>query len=209
MSGIGPVLWVRQARIGWPGQVVAAGLAFEAWPEETVVLAGPSGAGKTTVLRAVTGLLPLLGGEVRRGSGRLGVAFQEPRLLPWCSVFENVLFPLGRRPGARHRDRARELLERLGLGDRLDARPGELSGGMCRRVSLARALAVEPELLVVDEPFAHLDEGWADRVEELLAGAASGGAAVLVAAHQPERIARLATFTVALGCLPVHGGTAR
>jgi NitT/TauT family transport system ATP-binding protein len=132
---------------------------------EFVSLLGPSGCGKSTLLKIVAGLRRPTSGSVRlsgapAGPGSVGFVFQEPTLLPWADVARNVDLPLRLLGVARREREARtaEALELVGLGDFARAHPRELSGGMQMRVSLARALAQKPRLLLLDEPFAALDE---------------------------------------------------
>lgn len=137
---------------------------------EFVSLLGPSGCGKSTMLRIVAGLTPPSAGECRltlddepgkaAPAGRIGFVFQDPTLMPWSTVTGNVLLPfrLARRLGAAERERAAEAIRAVGLGGFEGAYPHQLSGGMRMRVSVARALATEPDLLLLDEPFAALDE---------------------------------------------------
>jgi ABC-type nitrate/sulfonate/bicarbonate transport system ATPase subunit len=139
---------------GVAGRQILRNVCFSAARGEILALLGPSGIGKSTVLRIVLGLDPMFEGSIRRPPGRMGVMFQEPRLLPWLSVEENLL--LVRPAGARALDIA-ALLDDVLLPPVAKAMPGELSLGMARRVALARALAVDPETLVLDEPFASLD----------------------------------------------------
>lgn len=135
---------------------------------EFISLLGPSGCGKSTALRLIAGLItPSSGtvrvarhrGEVQPGHG-IGFVFQEPTLMPWTSVRENVRLPLklARVPKPEARARVDEALASVGLADFADAFPRELSGGMKMRVSLARALVTDPDILLMDEPFAALDE---------------------------------------------------
>lgn len=129
---------------------------------EIVALVGPSGCGKSTALRLLAGLEPPSRGEVRRtpGRGETSVVFQAPTLAPWLSARANAALPLelaGVGKGEA-RQRADAALARVGLSGAETARPAQLSGGMAMRVSLARALATEPKLLLLDEPFAALDE---------------------------------------------------
>ena len=135
---------------------------------EFVSLLGPSGCGKSTALRLIAGLSAPSAGAVivsrraARADGRhpIGFVFQEPTLMPWASVRENVRLPLklSRAPAADADSRVGEALAQVGLAEFADAYPRELSGGMKMRVSLARALVTDPDILLLDEPFAALDE---------------------------------------------------
>jgi NitT/TauT family transport system ATP-binding protein len=144
-----------------------------------VALLGPSGCGKSTLLRLVAGLDGAEGGSivvggrpVRRRAHPEAVAFvfQEAHLLPWRTLVRNVLLPLELRGMARaeSRDRALHMLEKVGLGDARERYPSQLSGGMQLRGSLARALVTEPRLLLLDEPFAALDEITRQRLDDLV-----------------------------------------
>jgi len=135
-------------------------------PSEVVSLIGPNGSGKSTLLRVIAGLLEPDRGSVHldgdRVSGpdpRIGLVFQEPRLLPWRSVADNVTYPLELAGWPRDRREARraELLRIVGLQSASAARPSQLSGGMRQRAAIARALALEPRVLLLDEPFSALD----------------------------------------------------
>ncbi|ADB51179.1 ABC transporter ATP-binding protein [Conexibacter woesei] len=137
---------------------------------EFVSLVGPSGCGKSTLLRIIAGLLAPSGGTVSiggqdpataRAAREFGFVFQDPVLLPWRTALENVELPaLVAKQGSKadRRAHARELLELVGLGDFAAAPPAALSGGMQRRVGIARALALDPSILLLDEPFGALDE---------------------------------------------------
>ena len=148
-------------------------------PGQFVSLLGPSGCGKSTVLRLIAGLEQPTAGQVRvdgrpaQASGAaMSYVFQEPTLMPWASVLDNVALPLRIRGMARRpaRDQAAEALAAVGLADRAAAYPAELSGGMKMRASLARALITRPAVLLLDEPFAALDEITRHRLnDELLA----------------------------------------
>ncbi|ACA20038.1 ABC transporter related [Methylobacterium sp. 4-46] len=164
-------------------------LAFAVEPGETLCLIGPSGAGKTTTLRILLGLDRDFEGRVSPDPAtlRIGIVFQEPRLLPWRSVEQNVRLALPRAERGRPLD---GLFEELGLTPWRDRFPGELSLGMARRVALARALALEPRLLVLDEPFVSLDDAAAAALRAAVFGAARRRrAAVLMVTHNvPEAL---------------------
>ncbi len=147
------------------GVQALAGTSLAVQPGEFVTLLGPSGCGKSTVLRLAAGLDNATSGRVdapalRDGQARTAFVFQESTLMPWASVYDNVWLPL--RLAGNGRDAARERIEAtlaaVGLSDFADAFPNELSGGMKMRVSIARALVTRPQLLLMDEPFAALDE---------------------------------------------------
>ena len=133
---------------------------------EFIAIVGPSGCGKSTLLRLVSGLLPVTTGTIevagRRVSGPLtdvGIVFQQPILLDWRTILGNVLFHIDMRglEVSKYEERARALLQQVGLADFADKRPYELSGGMKQRAAIARALVHEPPLLIMDEPFGALD----------------------------------------------------
>src|SRR5215472_7544875 len=137
-------------------------LDLEVREGEFLSLLGPSGCGKSTALRIIAGLLAPSTGSVTFPDGKpeIGFVFQEPTLMPWASALANARLPLDLKgmKASEAADRAAKALERVGLRDFENAYPRELSGGMKMRVSIARALAAEPKLLLMDEPFAALDE---------------------------------------------------
>lgn len=157
---------------------------------ERLALMGPSGCGKTTLLRIALGLQKPDSGSVARHAQRTAAVFQEPRLLPWRTAAENVNLVLSDR--ADTMPEAHAWLARLELSEAKEMFPTELSGGMQQRLSIARALAVKPELLVLDEAFKAMDEALYQRVLRLVSESA-GDAALLLATHSEEE-AR------ALGC---------
>jgi sulfonate transport system ATP-binding protein len=131
---------------------------------EIVAIIGGSGCGKSTLLRAVAGLDPATSGSVALDGvtitaphAKIGIIFQEPRLLPWLSVADNIGFGLGDLPATIRRERIAHALAKVGLTDKADAWPRELSGGQAQRVAIARALVPQPEVLLLDEPFSALD----------------------------------------------------
>jgi ABC-type nitrate/sulfonate/bicarbonate transport system ATPase subunit len=173
-------------------------VAFSAGPGEVLALFGPSGTGKSTALRIVMGLDHEYIGTVRRGAGRLGAVFQDPRLLPWMSVGDNLRL-VQSAPGY---DPAAALAD-VGLPDAANLMPGALSLGMARRAALARALAVDPSLLVLDEPCASLDPRTAAGLGGLLAARArSHGTTVLFSTHEIEHAFACADRVLVLGGSP-------
>src|SRR3954469_6181343 len=140
------------------------GVSLQVPPGEILVVIGGSGCGKSTMLRAISGLdtpsqgKVVLDGTVIRGPHeKIGIIFQEPRLLPWLRVADNVGFGLGDRPREERRSRVAGALGRVGLPDKATVWPRELSGGQAQRVAIARALVPRPEVLLLDEPFSALD----------------------------------------------------
>ena len=152
------------------GVLAIEGLQFSVAEDDFVCILGPSGCGKTTTLNLIAGLDTDFAGEIALGSSvagrRLGYVFQTPRLLPWRSVTENILLAAGN--DAQTAAKSAALLKEVGLAGFENAFPGQLSLGMQRRAALARAFAVEPGLLLMDEPFVSLDEATASRLRLLL-----------------------------------------
>jgi NitT/TauT family transport system ATP-binding protein len=150
------------------GTLALKGLDLDVREGEFLALLGPSGCGKSTALRIIAGLSEPSEGAVEwasngaqtQSAGGIGFVFQEPTLMPWTNVFNNVRLPfrLAGAPAKVARDRIEAALERVGLQNFSRSYPRELSGGMRMRVSIARALVTEPKLLLMDEPFAALDE---------------------------------------------------
>jgi NitT/TauT family transport system ATP-binding protein len=160
------------------GPTILDKVSFSARRGDFVTLIGPSGCGKSTVLKLIAGLSPVSSGRIvvdgaAAGSvEKLAFVFQEPTLLPWLSVQRNVELPLrlhgtGR---ATRSETARRSLELVGLSDRTGYFPRQLSGGQRMRVSIARALSVSPQILLLDEPFGALDEMTRDHLNEELLG---------------------------------------
>ncbi|WP_299740786.1 ABC transporter ATP-binding protein [uncultured Roseobacter sp.] len=181
------------------GTPVLGRVAFEIAPGETLALVGPSGIGKSTLLRILAGIDADFEGSVERPDA-LAFVFQEPTLLPWRSVLKNLLLP---HPGLPP-DQARDMLARVGLEGKEGLFPGQLSLGQQRRLSLARAFAQAPALLIMDEPFVSLDPETAEVMLRLTEGLiADHRPATLFVTHDSREADRLADRTLTLRSHPM------
>jgi len=192
---------LKNVSFSYPDKPVLRGFSYEFPDTGVTCLTGPSGCGKTTVLRLLMGLERPASGTITGLPPRISVMFQEDRLLPWATVEENVSLVLDS-PDAEKT--ARQWLDAVGLGDVLADRPDALSGGMRRRVALARALAAPGELLLLDEPFTGLDRPLAQDMAALVRGIAETKPVVMVT-HGAEEPAWLDARTVELTPLSVAG----
>jgi putative hydroxymethylpyrimidine transport system ATP-binding protein len=197
LSNIGVV--IRQARLTFDGAAVFDGLDFSLAGGQWTCLLGPSGVGKTTLLRLIAGLAaPEPPTEVTAEdghplTGRVAYMAQQDLLLQWLSALDNVLVGArlrGEKIGPALTARARELLNKVGLGDRLRAKPAELSGGMRQRVALARTLMEDRPIVLMDEPFSALDAITRLRLQEVAARLLAGRTVLLVT-HDPLEALRL------------------
>lgn len=212
-----------QVEVDYPGRGRALGpFSLEVGEGEIVALVGPSGCGKSTAMRLLAGLEAPSRGVVRRtpGRGETAVVFQAPTLAPWLSARANAALPLelagvGKAEAGR---RAAEALGRVGLAGAVEARPAQLSGGMAMRVSLARALVTEPRLLLLDEPFAALDEITRRQLaDDVLALWATSRPAIVFVTHNVEEAVYMASRVVVMtpgpgrqaGALAVDGALPR
>jgi NitT/TauT family transport system ATP-binding protein len=181
-------------------------------PGEFVALLGPSGCGKSTLLYLIAGLEDATGGSIRSfddpvaaPSPDRSLIFQETSLFPWLTVWQNVSFGLAihGRPEAERRAVAKEALQRVGLSAAFDKRPDELSGGMRQRVAVARALAMRPKVLLMDEPFAALDVQTRQRMQDFLVDVwRTSGASVLFVTHHIDEAVALADRVVVFTSRP-------
>lgn len=191
---------------------VLAGISLHVRPGEIVSLVGASGGGKSTLLRIVAGLEVPTGGRVLIGDEPLagphpaaGVIFQEPRLMPWLTVVENVQFGLAHLPAAEQQTRALAALGRVGLADVASALPRALSGGMAQRVAIARALVAQPSLLLLDEPFSALDPFTRLKLQDqLLALWAEDRPTLVLVTHDVEEALVLSDRVAVLRGRPGH-----
>ena len=187
---------------------------FRVAPEEFVCVVGPSGCGKTTLFRIIGGLeeptagtVSLDGDPVTEPSQDVGIVFQEYHLFPWRTVRGNVEFGLEQQDlsADERRRRAQEMIDLVGLEGSEDAYPSQLSGGMKQRVGIARALAVDPDLLLMDEPFGSLDAQTRDMLhDELLEIWSQTRKTVLFVTHDVEEAVKLADRIVVMGGPPGH-----
>ncbi len=186
-------------RVGktYPNGVRAVeGVSLEVAPGEIVAVVGGSGCGKSTLLRAISGLdtptqgkVALDGVVITEPNERIGIVFQEPRLLPWLSVAGNVGFGLEHRPRREREQRVAAQVARVGLTDKAGVWPRELSGGQAQRVALARALVTRPEVLLLDEPFSALDAFTrVDLQDHLLDLWADGRPTLIVVTHDVDEL---------------------
>jgi ABC-type polar amino acid transport system ATPase subunit len=182
------VLEVRSLEVRRGTRMVVAGASFAASRGEILALMGASGAGKTTILRAIAGLDPIVSGTVSIPRP-VGMVFQFHHLFANMSAHKNVwLAPVHvfKHPRADAERRAQELLVSLGVGDRALAMPHELSGGEAQRVAIARALAIEPPVLLMDEPTASLDPARRGDLAATLRQLATDGRTIVIATHDAE-----------------------
>lgn len=205
MAESGPAAALRDVVVRYPGRPPLGPIELTVAPGEILALVGASGAGKSTILRLLARLETPSEGMVSgsAGPGRTGFVFQNPTLMPWADIQANVALPLELSGPSREeaRRRAAEALTAVGLGDRLTARPRQLSGGMAMRASLARALVTGPDLLLLDEPFAALDSVTRRRlIEDLhrLWAARSPRNAMVFVTHDVEEAVYLAHRAVVL-----------
>ena len=193
---------------------VLAGIDCVVEEGEFVSLLGPSGCGKSTLLMMVAGLEKVTRGRIYAGDrlvdaplGNVGIVFQDPTLLPWRTTLANVLFPIDmrRRPRPEDVERARALLDLVGLGHVASAKPRQLSGGMRQRAALCRALVTDPRLLLMDEPFSALDAITRDDMSLVLLDVSERyRKTVLFVTHSIREAALLSDRVLVLGGKPAR-----
>ena len=194
---------LRAVEVEYSGRPALGPFDLALEPGEIVALVGPSGCGKSTALRLLAGLEPPTRGEVARtpGRGETSVVFQAPTLMPWASALANTALPLALAGVARREAEAQatDALTKVGLGQALRLKPAQLSGGMAMRVSLARALVTRPKLLLLDEPFAALDEITRRRLaDDVLSLWAETRPAIVFVTHNVEEAVYMAGRVVVM-----------
>jgi len=199
--GEGHLVELRDVRKSFGDNVVLQDIDLDIGRGEAVVVAGPSGSGKSTMLRCINGLEPVDSGEIlfdgtplpRKGKElqtvrqEIGMVFQQFNLFPHLSVIDNIkLGPIKAKgvPQDDAKQRARELLERVGIPEKADQMPADLSGGQQQRVAIARALAMEPKLMLFDEPTSALDPEMIREVLDVMRALAKSGMTMVVVTHE-------------------------
>lgn len=212
MSVSDPVLKVENVRKTYGGEVVLKDVSFTLEEGESVVVIGPSGSGKSTLLRCIAALEDIDAGRIlffgrelkadRRSryaiQGEIGMLFQSFNLFPHLTVLDNITLAPRKVRGkerAEAEERARELLAKVGLAQKVDAYPDELSGGQAQRVAIARALAMNPKLMLFDEPTSALDPELTKEVLDVMIDVVKDGMNVIVVTHEMG-FARLASNRV-------------
>lgn len=164
------VLIVKDIFHKYERQIIIDEISFSVQPGEIICLTGPSGCGKTTLLKIIAGLITPKHGIIQNKFKTTSYVFQEPRLLPWKTCLENISFSLNfkKLPVEKRRYIALNLAKELGIDQAVNQYPHQLSGGMQQRVALGRALAIEPDFLILDEPFSNLDIGRRRQLQDLI-----------------------------------------
>lgn len=192
-------LQLKRVRVDLMGQTIIQDFNLTLQRGQCAVLSGASGCGKTTLLRAMAGLVELNDGQMVKQAKRLAYVFQEPRLLPWLTAYENIALI---NPHC-HPDEINACLKALYLEPKDGEKyPNELSGGMQQRISLARALLAKPDLLLMDEPFSALDTRLRLTLQQSIQAEIDAGMAVVLVTHDAQEAVRLGHRIYALGGKP-------
>jgi len=212
MRSVAPILEIRNISKTYPGVAAVENGSLEVYSHEFVSIIGPSGCGKSTLLEIIAGLLPKTSGEVfikghavNHTHSSIGIIFQQESIFPWRTTIENIEFGLQMQgvPKEERRRKADKMIELVGLHGFEHRYPGELSGGMKQRVAIARALVMEPEILLMDEPFGALDEQ--TRIilgEELLRIQQEIGQTILFVTHNINEAVQLSDRVVVMTARP-------
>jgi NitT/TauT family transport system ATP-binding protein len=219
---VGPIVSVEHVCLDFRKEKeqlpVVTDVSLNAWKDQFVTITGPSGCGKSTLLRTIGGLNKPSSGVVKFRDftitgprPEIAMIFQNFVLLPWRTAFENVMFGLSSRKDLteeQRKQRSMKALEDSNLTGFENVYPGELSGGMKQRVGVARALALEPQVLLMDEPFSSLDNLTADHLRKeiysLLINPSSPIQTVIMVSHNVEEIIELSDKVVVLSSRPAH-----
>ena len=199
------VLIVKDIFHKYERQIVVDGISFNVKPGEIICLTGPSGCGKTTLLKIVAGLIIPKSGIIQNNFNLTSYVFQEPRLLPWRTCLENISFGLkvNKIPVEKRRYIAFNLAKELGIAQAVNQYPHQLSGGMQQRVALGRALAIDPDFLILDEPFSSLDIGRRRQLQDLILQLLNNrNLAILLVSHDLAEAVRLGNKIIILSASP-------
>ncbi len=195
-SGMNPIISFEKVVKQYKGREIISSLSLEIYHREVVGILGPSGVGKSTILKLIAGLETATKGRVQVDAKQIGYVFQEPRLFPWKTTLENVTLPLkAQGMGTKEADsQGKHYLKAMELDEFTEYYPAQLSGGMKQRVSLARAFAIEPEVLLLDEPFSSLDLKLRNNLLAMLRKRLQEQPmTVLYVSHAPEEVAQIAS----------------
>jgi phospholipid/cholesterol/gamma-HCH transport system ATP-binding protein len=196
-----PIVEVRNLMKSFGPRQVLRGISFDVWPGETLGIIGPSGCGKSTILKLLCGLIPKDGGEITTRTNDIGLVFQASALLNSLTVRQNLALALRARdiPEDEEEHRIKETLGLVGLAKYMDAYPAQLSGGMQKRVSFARAVVYQPRIILYDEPTTGLDPVMSTTIEDYMIELEDKlQAASIVVTHQHSTWKRTATRIILL-----------
>lgn len=200
------MLVFEQVTKSFGGRAILEDLSFRLEDNRILAILGPSGIGKTTILRLAAGTVKPDTGKVRSRGQKIGFIFQEPRLLPWRTALANVTLVLKDNrmlTGEERSSRAAAMLERMELKGFEHYYPAQLSGGMRQRVAIARAFVIEPELLLLDEPFTGLDLSLKESLQQMLCDLLAWRPVSLIyVTHEPRDAALLADVAIVLAGEP-------
>ncbi len=186
---------IHDLHFSFADSVIFDGLDMEITDGKITAIMAPSGKGKSTLLRLMAGLIQPQSGSIDIGDQKVGIMFQEPRLFGQLTALQNVMLVIKQKHGKK--ERALELLDAFGIADAADKYPDELSGGMAKRVSLARAIAYNPDILLLDEPFSALDS---DTKKQIIAQTKLlvDGKTVILVTHDLAEAHAFADYTITL-----------
>ncbi len=195
-----PIIALEQVTLAFKQQLIFDALDLVIYPGEKIALLGKSGVGKSSLIKLISGLERGFSGQITTRAQRIGYVFQEPRLLPWLSVGENINEVLKAQGLTKLQRDARlvELLTQVGLTAYQQHFPHQLSGGMAQRASLARAFAADPDLLILDEPFSALDKQSVDELTQLLQTFLTDQITLLYISHNIEQVIGMSNTSLLL-----------